>query len=136
MRKLTDKATWHLRANGLIIKAKAHKYGVGAKHNYTSGRAPGRMEGKHQHQHKIDQSETIEAVVFVPYTPGWRLQGMLQRAEDKAARLNNTPRWKFVENSGQKLKDILTKSDPWGSRECIREECWPCQSEDSRGKQI
>ena len=44
------------------------------------------------------------------------------------AKLQNSPRWRFVEMGGSKLIDILGKTNPWSNRSCGREDCQPCNS--------
>ena len=35
---------------------------------------------------------------------------------------------KVIERAGQKVQDILHKSNPWDSNDCEREDCFPCTS--------
>ena len=43
---------------------------------------------------------------------------------------------KIVECTGDKLVDLLHKSNAWGDEDCQRPDCWPCSSagnEDPKG---
>ena len=44
----------------------------------------------------------VEAVLFIPSTPDSTLRKMLQKAEDQAARMMNSPSIRVVERSGTK----------------------------------
>ncbi|KAL9976409.1 hypothetical protein ACROYT_G013708 [Oculina patagonica] len=63
-----------------------------------------------------------EAVIFVPATPGSRLQKEYQREiRDQGYRI------KVVEKTGTTLKAVLQKSDPFKRQRCGREDCLVCK---------
>ena len=53
----------------------------------------------------------VKAVMFIPYTTGSRLAKNLREAEEKLGSLTGY-RLKMVEKAGDKLEDLLTKSNP------------------------
>ena len=60
---------------------------------------------------------------------------MLQKAEDQYTKLQNTPKIRFVEKGGNKLKNMLGNRNPWGRERCGRIECLPCESDpEGRGR--
>ena len=96
--RLTGKTTWHLRRS-------SQSNGVGALPTNTLRRAPRRMEGTPtgSHQGRVHNYETVESIIFVPNTPRGELVKRLQKAEDSISKLQDTPRWKFVETGGNNL---------------------------------
>ena len=96
----------------------------------TTRRKVGKPKPKQDHMnnnHRRYDTET-EAVMFVPFTLGSRLTRDLQEAEDKWAELLNNPKWKMVERSGSKLKDLLGNTTPWASTNCGQSDCRVCES--------
>ena len=96
MNKIIAKSTWHLKKKDLNTPSTS---GVGAKSNNNRTRAPGQKVGNRDPNNNDtpDYTKVIEAVIFVPFTPGSRLQKKLQENEDTYSKLQNSPRWKFVE---------------------------------------
>ena len=70
---------------------------------------------------KTGQQGRIEAVMFLPHTPGGVLAKKLQEKEDTLVKLHKIGRVKMIERGGRRLKDILTVKDPWTSGPCGRE---------------
>ena len=60
---------------------------------------------------KIGQG-CIEAVMFVPHTPGGLLVKQLQEKEDMFSHMHKIGRVKMIERGGKRLKDILTIKIP------------------------
>ena len=69
----------------------------------------------------------IKAVMFVPFTPGSRLAKNLREAEEKLGSLTGY-RLKMVEKAGDKLENLLTKSNPWQGMDCGRQMCLLCET--------
>ena len=67
----------------------------------------------------------VQAVMFVPHTPGSTLAKLLRENEEKIAKLTKN-KLKIVERAGKKLQDIITKSNPWRGQDCQRENCLIC----------
>ena len=62
--------------------------------------------------------------MFLPYTPDSRLKTMLTRLE---GRLGYRTRFKYVEEMGHTLTQMLCRKDPTPS-ECRRQDCMTCRS--------
>ena len=80
---------------------------------------------------KLEEDEKKEnppkAVLFVPYTANSVLASEIRETVQQLrpwTRLNI----KIVERAGNKIQDILSKSDPWDSIDCNREGCFSCDS--------
>ena len=72
----------------------------------------------------------IEAVLFIPDTPESILKKLLQKAEDDAARLMNTPTVRVVERAGTKIIQEIGDNNPWKKEWCCpRKTCLPCQGQ-------
>ena len=68
-----------------------------------------------------------KAVLFVQYTKNGELASDLRKVVQDLrpwTKLN----LKIVERSGQKLQDLLCKSNPWDSTDCGRDMCFTCTS--------
>ena len=72
----------------------------------------------------------IEAVLFIPATPGSEMRKLLQSTEDQAAKLMNSPSIRVVERAGTKLIDEVGNNNPWKKEwTCPRKTCLPCQGQ-------
>ena len=80
-----------------------------------------------------EEESDVETVMFVPHTPSGALAKLLQDADDQFRRGTTLKRIKMVERGGKTLKDILSRTNPWVSQGCDREECLPCSEEKGRG---
>ena len=131
MNKVTEKSDWHLRKD----KQKSSTTpGVGVKPNNTTGKTPRRKVGtplfKTKTTNTTDHTKNVESIIFIPHTPNSELLRRLQQIEDQFCKLNNTPKWKFTEMGGPKIKDMLANYTPWETQKCHEElKCWPCQSQ-------
>ena len=59
---------------------------------------------------------------------------MMQKAEDRFAKLVGIQRVKMVEKGGRKLSQLLIQKDPWKNEACGREKCLPCRNDDEKKK--
>ena len=75
----------------------------------------------------------IKSVMFVPQTRGGRLAKMLRDKEEELAKISGY-RIKIVERGGEKIADILCKSNPWSGTDCEREGCLMCTTKVETGK--
>ena len=118
------KATWHLK--------EATNGEAGGNNTTPPAR---RMVGtpRSGNRRSKENAKPIESVVFVPMTPGSKLQKLLQKQDDKFSQLHGSNRWRYVERVGAKLKDALGRTNPWGGQPCPREECWPCRNPEGKG---
>ena len=60
---------------------------------------------------KGDKRVEVKAVMFVPFTTGSKLAKEIREAEEKLGGMTGY-RLKVVEKSGNKLEDLLTRSNP------------------------
>lgn len=63
------------------------------------------------------------SVIFVPATPNSELRKMLEEDVQSSG-----IKIKIVETAGTNMKRMLQRSDPFKSRNCLKEECIVCQS--------
>ena len=68
-----------------------------------------------------------KSVLFVQHTPDSGLAKSMRKV------LNDLKPWtnisvKVVERAGERIQDILHKSDPWGNRDCERGNCKVCET--------
>ena len=68
-----------------------------------------------------------KAVLFVPNTVDSALANEI-RENVQSLRPWTAINIKIVERAGEKLQDILCKSNPWGSQDCKRENCFSCEA--------
>ena len=71
--------------------------------------------------------------MFVPFTAGSKLVKNLREAEEKLGSMTGY-RMKLVEKAGDKLEDLLTKSNPWQGIDCGRNGCLLCETKQKTGK--
>ena len=69
----------------------------------------------------------VKAVMFVPFTTGSKLAKEIREAEEKLGSMTGY-RLKVVERSGDKLEDLLTRSNPCQGMDCGRKMCLLCQT--------
>ena len=70
--------------------------------------------------------QNFTSVLFVPPTPGSKLAKMIQEREAELNK-NSKGRIKVVEQGGQKLKNILSKKNPFPTLDCVRRFCPFCR---------
>ena len=72
----------------------------------------------------------IEAVLFIPATPGSEMRKLLQSAEDQGAKLMSSPSIRVVERAGTKLINEVGSNNPWKKEwMCPRKNCLPCKGQ-------
>ena len=76
---------------------------------------------------KVDNKDMPKSVLFVQNTPDSILAKNLRKM------LQELKPWtqigiKVVERTGERLEDILHKSDPWDMKDCNRKDCKPFES--------
>ena len=93
----------------------------------------GGVKGRGERKKGKEEESDIEAVLFVPHTPGGLLARLLQEEDEKFRRGTELKRIKMVERGGKTVKDILSTTNPWAKDGCSREDCLPCMGERGRG---
>ena len=127
-KKLLERETWYLprteekeRIEGELMRKKL----IGRR----------RIKGmKKNKKEAVDQKEDpIKAVMFVPCTKDSRLTKELREAENAIGEKTGS-KLKMVERCGVKIADILTCSDPWKGKDCLRDGCLLCRTKSKTGK--
>ena len=75
----------------------------------------------------------IKSVMFVSYTAHSELASRLRESEEQLKQMTGY-RIKIVEKVGNKLVDLLHKSDPWAGDNCGRERCLLCETKVKENK--
>ena len=73
----------------------------------------------------------IQAVIFVQHTEFSKMAKRMREKLDKLEKLGSI-KIKLVERAGDKLVDVLHKSNAWSEADCEREDCLICSTEGSR----
>ena len=69
----------------------------------------------------------IEGVIFIQYTDHSELAKVIRKRLEDLEKVGRI-KVKLVERTGNKIVDLLHKSDAWGDSDCMRDDCWTCQS--------
>ena len=82
---------------------------------------------------KEQERKKLQAVLFLQHTP---FSELAKNIREKLAELEKVGRikLKIVERTGDKLSDILHKSDSWADEDCGRPDCIICSSVGENGK--
>ena len=91
------------------------------------------VKGNGEKKRGKEEESDIEAVLFVPHTPGGLLAKLLQEEDDRFRRGTEMKRIKMVERGGKSIKEIFATTNPWARDGCSREDCLPCMGERGRG---
>ena len=77
------------------------------------------------------RSDTLEGVMFLPHTEN---SVLAKRVREKLKMLEGFTRirLRIVERAGEKLMDLLHKSNPWDKTLCGREDCKLCNGTDEK----
>ena len=80
---------------------------------------------------KNEQTDKIQAVMFVQHTP---YSEMAKRMREKLNSLEKLGKFKIkiVERAGNKLVDVLHKSNAWGEKDCERIDCLICNTSNAK----
>ena len=118
-KKLLDPVTW------LRPKEKEKE-----KKTRAEGRKPvKRKASKELKRKKLEvkkrKKEDLKVVMFCPYTPGGELAKRHREVEQDMEKTSGY-RIKIVEESGEKILDILHSSNPWKGEDCGRERSMLC----------
>ena len=117
LQRLVGKRDWFKKKKKkLEAKGNQKKYNTKARSDMTNKDREDELRDKE-----------VEAVLFVPFTPGSKLCKIVQEIDDEFVLGTSLKRIKVVERVGPTLEGILCKASPWKFRGCSREECFPCQ---------
>ena len=137
-KKLTEKTNWFRRWKGSeerIVEEREQKENRIEMEKTTTEKIKeweielkeGNDEIEEKEPDELLKIELPKAVIFVPSTENSQL------AKEIRSVITQLKPWtgislKVVERAGQKLEEILHRSDPWENYDCGREECNPCKS--------
>lgn len=124
-KKLLEKTTWFRQKRKREDEEDDEMHLPARKMRYSS-----KMQAKSVKQNgdaAAAKVPDIKAVMFIPYTTGSKLAKSLREAEEKLGSLTGY-RLKVVEKAGDKLEDLLTKSNPWQGMDCGRQNCLLCET--------
>ena len=120
-----EKETW--------FKGKDKEEGEEMEKSTGEGWRSRRTEKKQEKGEKKRSTDTIKAVLTVPYTIGSGLAKEIREGEYNFEKMTGW-RTKVVERTGRAIADILTTSNPSRGKDCERELCMPCDTKERTGK--
>ena len=90
-----------------------------------------KRKAKYTDKNTVNQQNKIQAVFFVQHTP---YSEMAKRMRAKMESLEKLGKFKvkIVERAGNKIVDVLHKSDAWSLMDCERTDCLICSTETSK----
>ena len=112
---------------GLKKVEKAKKRKERKKGRKKLGKAGVHHEGRKPSK-KAGKPPPTRSVLFLDNTGG-ELARRFQVAEEEAGRVTGY-RIRIAESAGLPLSMIFSSTNPWGSQDCEREDCIPCQQQD------
>ena len=127
MKKLTENTTWFREKENneneetsMKMKEKDGAWSGWRKNN-------GKRKRKCQNIIDVEGKKKVMSVIFVAHT---EKSEMVKRMREKLSTLEKIGNLKFklVEKTGNKLENILHKSNAWGDEDCCRNDCIMCGS--------
>ena len=103
------------------------KYKVGSWKKY-------RRAVKRKIKDRDEEEEIPTGVVFIQHTLHSRLAKNIRERLNKLEESSGKLKIKIVERGGNKLTDLLHKSNAWSSRDCLRDDCLMCNSAESESE--
>ena len=103
------------------------------KENSWSGKGKVNKKRKRVTEIEVEGKKKIMSVVFVPHTYKSELAKRLRERLEKLEKLGSL-KLKVVEKTGEKLVDLLHRSDSWSDMDCNREDCLICGSAGEKEK--
>ena len=77
------------------------------------------------------RSGMIKGVLFIPYTVKSELAKRVRNKLKMYEKISNL-KVRVVEKTGQRIMDVLHKSNPWESNKCGREDCMICKGPEEK----
>ena len=120
-RKILDPVNWFRPKDKIEeegkekVTSEREVHGFKKKRKFESDEKLNRVEKK-------QKKEDPKAVMFCPYTPGGELAKRLREVEFDMEKSSGY-KIKIVEESGEKVLDVLHSSNPWKGEDCGREKC-------------
>ena len=76
---------------------------------------------------QAEKVNLIEGIIFVPHTEKSQLAKRIREKLEMLEKLSNLS-VRVIERAGEKIEDILHKSNPWKGENCGRKGCIFCES--------
>ena len=122
MKKLTAKNSWYKKSsNNKEREAKTSK-----------PRPQEKVRRQAQRGSREEREKAPTAVFFVPRTQGGELATLLREAEIEIQKFSIS-KIKIVEETGDMVKNLVHKANPWAGEDCAREKCPLCSTGDENG---
>ena len=80
----------------------------------------------------VEREKKVEGVIFIQYTPHSELAKTIRERLKEIEKVCKV-KIKIVEKAGNKIEELLHKSNPWSKQDCLREDCLPCNSAGENG---
>ena len=74
-----------------------------------------------------EEKEKYQTVMFIEYTEGSELARRVREKLEKIEKVGRI-KVKIVERSGDKIVELLHRSNPWSDADCERKDCLICES--------
>ena len=126
-KKLLEATTWYKEGGGeerIMDEIKENKYKEGAWKGWRVRMRKRKREDSHE---DVLEKKKMQGVIFVPHTMHSELASRMREKLREFEKVSNF-KVKLVEKTGEKIEDILHKSNPWDSNDCERLDCLLCNS--------
>ena len=126
-KKLTEKYNW-FRTKKVEIENKSDPVNIDIEKPSNRWKHYLRKKAPIDFLEKVETKEAPpQAVLFVQFTPNSELSSRIREV------INKLKPWtgislKVVERVGEKLEDMIHKSNPWDNTDCERKDCFSCKS--------
>ena len=101
--------------------------------SWTGWRKTNLKRKRNKGEIEIEGKTKLMSVLFIQHTPKSELAKRVRVKLENLEKVGNL-KFKVVEKTGNKLEEILHKSDSWSDRDCERPDCLLCSSVDENGK--
>ena len=123
-KKLLEKNNWFKIRKTKVVEPKNDAIKPKNKWNhYRKKKEP--IKSLEKESQKLD--EPPKAVLFVQSTPNSELATLIREVVQKLRPWTGI-NLKVVERAGNKVQDLIHKSNPWDSNDCERTDCFACNS--------
>ena len=114
-KKLTEKSSWYKKKpKGIGNKVKPKPNSANRENNVSDSNVP-----------------KVISVMFVAKTPNSGLANRLKEADKKLSEITED-KLRFVERSGNKLRSLLHRADPWDGQKCDNTKCLICTNPNNK----
>ena len=131
-KKLTENTQWYKRQreNGEDIRV-GKEEGEEKVRSWKEWRRKKPISNRNPKIPKVERDDKLEGILFIPHTEKSELSKRIRSKLEMLEKLSSLS-IRVVERTGEKLEDILHKSNPWEGEHCGRKGCNFCDSGDSK----